>query len=184
MEPRVPPISESGGSVEEERDREIGPVGAIALGAGTMVAGTIARSDDATITVVSVVDPDDGSDDRERARDAIEETAAATGQSVVERELLEGDDGAQRILAGTEEPRRDHRRSDAAEPNPTDRLRGDSKRDRSAGAEYYHHDQAADWGDRAAGREGPAVGRRELRLGRGRPVAPGPRRRLSSWSTN
>jgi nucleotide-binding universal stress UspA family protein len=68
----------------------------------SVVLGAIARSDDATITVVSVVDPDDGSDDRERARDAIEEAAAATGQSAVERELLEGDDVAQRILAETE----------------------------------------------------------------------------------
>ena len=184
MEPRVSPMSESGGSVENERDREIGLVDAIALGAGTIIvpapspARTTRRSPSCPSSIRTTA-ATTGTRPRRRSRrlrlrPGSRRRTGATG-------------GRRRGRAhpgGDREPRRDHRRSDAVEPGPIDRLRGDSGADRPRSPEHHPHDQAADRGDRTAGREGPAVGRRGLRLRRGRPVGSGPRRRLSSWSTN
>ena len=62
------------------------------------VAGAIARSKDATCTVVHVVGPDD---DRERAREIVETTADAIDRDSVETRLLDGDDVTDRLLRET-----------------------------------------------------------------------------------
>ena len=62
------------------------------------IAGAIARSEDATCTVIHVVPPNADKDDRASAQSMIDETMAAIGQSSIETEIVEAEDVAERLL--------------------------------------------------------------------------------------
>ncbi|MFC5973366.1 amino acid permease [Halomarina salina] len=65
------------------------------------VAGAIARTEDATCTIVTVVG--DGDKERASAQDALDSAVVAAGESNVETKVLESDDVVDRILREAEE---------------------------------------------------------------------------------